>query len=413
MAYTADGFIPATIDPRPLQDVGAITFLGTEVATKHPVVKTWLVPPASTVDYDKAVIGKGPYLPLRNLALDNAYPILQGYKNHAGIGYQANIADPLGYGYLGIFAAYTPSADLPDDQKAHLGITGNYLGWRGGLWWNRSDFYDLFGPTKRSLKGFAAKLGYTKWLVWDEPKTLNITYDLAYYDGLDTLPGAQNVATTFTRLTTAEAAIHSSDVQQSIGAVDAEKGASWEGVLTANFVNGQTIAQVRGNFDFGWQLPIPHSSIWLRSAAGAASGDRNNVVANFYFGSFGNNYVDARAVQRYREYDSLPGFGIDEVSGLSFVREMVEWNAPPVYFESIGTPDFHLAWLRPAVFATALWTDPTHSTLRKSYENVGAQADLRFSVLHWYDMTLSVGFAAGFRDAKRAGTEWMVSLKIM
>jgi hypothetical protein len=23
------------------------------------------------------------------------------------------------------------------------------------------------------------------------------------------------------------------------------------------------------------------------------------------------------------------------------------------------------------------------------------------------------GFAAGFRDAKRAGTEWMVSLKIM
>ena len=86
-----------------------------------------------------------------------------------------------------------------------MGITGNYLGWRGGLWWNRSDFYDLFGPTKRSLKGFAAKLGYTKWLVWDEPKTLNITYDLAYYDGIDTLPGAQNVATSFTRLTTAEA----------------------------------------------------------------------------------------------------------------------------------------------------------------------------------------------------------------
>jgi len=44
---------------------------------------------------------------------------------------------------------------------------------------------------------------------------------------------------------------------------------------------------------------------------------------------------------------------------------------------------------------------------------VGAQADLQFSVLHWYDMTLSVGFAAGFRGSQRAGTEWMVSLKIM
>ena len=35
-----------------------------------------------------------------------------------------------------------------------------YLGWHGDFSWNRSDFYDLFGPTKRSRKGFAAQLGY-------------------------------------------------------------------------------------------------------------------------------------------------------------------------------------------------------------------------------------------------------------
>jgi hypothetical protein len=91
----------------------------------------------------------------------------------------------------------------------------------------------------------------------------------------------------------------------------------------------------------------------------------------------------------------------------------VEWNIPPVIFESVGTPGFYLAWLRPAVFATALWTDPENSSRRKRYADVGAQADLQFSVLHWYDMTLSVGFAAGFRGSQRAGTEWMVSLKIM
>jgi len=34
-------------------------------------------------------------------------------------------------------------------------------------------------------------------------------------------------------------------------------------------------------------------------------------------------------------------------------------------------------------------------------------------MLHRYDMTLSVGFAAGFEGSRRAGSEWMISLKIM
>ena len=38
-----------------------------------------------------------------------------------------------------------------------------------------------------------------------------------------------------------------------------------------------------------------------------------------------------------------------------------------------------VAWLRPAVFASALWTDVEDSALRKDYANVGTQLDLRFS----------------------------------
>jgi hypothetical protein len=87
------------------------------------------------------------------------------------------------------------------------------------------------------------------------------------------------------------------------------------------------------------------------AAPPGAHGNRNNTLANFYFGGFGNNYVDSGPVQRYRQYYSLPGFEIDQVSGLHFVREMMEWNLPPVVFESIGMPSLHLAWLRPAIFA--------------------------------------------------------------
>jgi hypothetical protein len=411
--YTADGFVPATIAASPIEDVSAITFLGAEVAAKYPVVTTWQVPPPSTVDEEKLITGKGPWIPLRDLSLANAYPVLQGYKSFAGIGYHANIEDSLGLAKFGVTAAYTPTDSLGGSQHAHVEMTGEYLGWRALLSYNRSDFYDLFGPTKKSRKGYAAKVGYDDLLIYDEPRRFEVRYDLAYFDKIDTLPNAQNVETTFTRLVTGQVGLHFTDVRRSLGAVDDEKGLAWSLVAKGSQASGQVTPQIYGTLDVGFALPIPNSSVWLRSAAGGANGNRNNTLANFYFGGFGNNIVDSGPVQRYREYYSLPGFEIDEVSGLNFVRQLVEWNLPPIVFESAGTPGFHLTWLRPAIFATGLWTDVANSSRRQNFANLGTQTDLKFSVLHWYDMTLSMGYAVGFQSGKRAGTEWMISLKIM
>jgi hypothetical protein len=410
--YTGEGFAPAIIEPRPIEDVSAIKFLGAELAAKYPVVTTWQVPPPSTVDEEKLITGRGPYNPLRNMALENGFPVLQGYKNEVGVGYHLNFEDPIRFASFGITAAYTPSHNLPPDERGHLDMTGHYLGWRSALSWNRSDFYDLFGPTKRSRKGYAAKLGYDALLIYDEPRKLTLSSDFEYYDKIDTLPTAQNIETTFTQLTTGKVGLHYTDKQRSLGAVDDEKGLGWDVALDINHESGQSTGQLRLNLDLGFDLPIPHSSIWLRSAAGAGNGESNNPVANFYFGGFGNNYVDDGNVKRYRDYQSFPGFQIDQISALSFVREMVEWDAPPVVFESIGTPSLYLNWLRPAVFVAGLWADPGRAT-SKNYGSVGAQADLRISVLHWYDMTLSVGCALGYQGSQRAGHEWMISLKIM
>jgi hypothetical protein len=413
LAYTGSGFVPAIIEPKPLQDVSAITFLGTLVVEKHPVVKSWQVPPPRTVDDEKIVTRKGPYVPLRNLGLANAYPVLQGYKNSAGIGYHANVEDPLQYAHIGITAAYTPDSDLAGSERGHVSIDARYRYWRAALSWNRSDFYDLFGPTKRSRKGYAAKLGYDWLLIWDEPRRFEAIFDVAWYDKIDTLPGAQNVETSFTRLLTAEAALRYSDVRRSIGAVDDEKGLAWSIVYTGNQTLGEHTPQLRGTFDFGVPLPFPNASVWSRTAAGIADDAHNPTLANFYFGGFGNNYVDDKSIKRYHEYQSLPGFEIDEVSGFKFVKELVELNLPPIVFESVGTPGFYVNWLRSSVFAAGLWTEPTSASKRRDYASVGAQADLRFSVLHWYGMTLSVGYAVGFESGRRAGSEWMVSLKIM
>jgi hypothetical protein len=249
-------------------------------------------------------------------------------------------------------------------------------------------------------------------VIYDAPRRLDVNFDIAWYDQIDTLPNAQNVSTNFTRLLTTEVGAHYTDVRRSLGSVDDDKGLTWALVYNGNHVNGQLTPQLRGGIDFGIPL-FAYSSLWLRSAAGIANGDRNSTVANFYFGGFGNNYVDDKAVKRYRNYDSLPGFDIDQVSALNFVREMAEWNLPPYVFESVGTPSLYLQWLRPSVFAAGLWSDPRNASTRKAYGSAGGQVDLYFSVLHRYDMTLSVGYAVGFEGSRRAGSEWMISLKIM
>ena len=160
-------------------------------------------------------------------ALDNAYPVLQGYKDSVGIGYHFNFDDPLEFANLGITAAYTPGDDLPGDQRGHVDINGRYLGWRGELSWNRSDFYDLFGPTKRSRKGYAAKVGYDWLLIYDEPRKLDAQVRLRVLRPDRHAADAQNVDTNFTRLTTGEVGLYYTDVRRSLGAVDDEKGLAW------------------------------------------------------------------------------------------------------------------------------------------------------------------------------------------
>ncbi|HLX31021.1 MAG TPA: hypothetical protein VKV24_21295 [Casimicrobiaceae bacterium] len=413
LTYTGEGFVPAMIEPHVVKDISAITFLGNQVVEKYPIVKTWQIPPARNVDYEKLVEQKGPYVPLRNMGLDSGYPVLQGYKNAIGAGYRLNFSDSLDIADFGMTAAYTPTGHLGGNERLHFDMGGEYLGWRASLAWNRSDFYDLFGPTKRSRKGLAMKVGYDDLLIYDPPRSLTLSYDIEYYDKIDTLPSAQNVGTPFTQLLIGKVGLLYTDLRRSQGAVDDEKGLKWDAVVWANHVTDETPVQLHGTFDYGFALPIAHSSIWLRTAGGISSGRRDNPVANFYLGSFGNNYVDKGPEKRYRDYDSMPGFGIDEISGQSYVRQMIEWNLPPVVFESVGTPGMYLNWLRPAVFSSALVTDPGNSTFQKHYANVGTQIDLRFHVLHLYDMTLSVGYAVGFTGSRRSGDEVMVSLKIL
>ena len=411
--YTGEGFAPSVIRPEPLEDLSAITFLGAEIAKKHPVVRDWVVPAPSASDPEPVVTRQGKYQPLREFGYGDGYPIIEGYRDSVALGWHLRFSDPAQFRSLDIDGSYSLDDQLPSGEKPHFSVRYKTFNWTLEYWHNDADFYDLFGPTKRSRKGDAFITKYDKSLIYDDPRKLDLEVGAAWFTGLDTLPGNQNVPFDFEDILSAKIELDYTDTRRSQASVDHEKGFRWNLVASGDHAEGDTVPKLRGGFDFGFALPLGNSSVWLYSAAGTASGDRENPLASFYFGGFGNNYVDDGEVKRYREYYSFPGFEIDELAGQDFAKSVLELNLPPLRFEEVGKPGFFLGWLRPAVFAGVLSTDFSNGNRRRTVYNAGAQVDLSFTIVHRLPMTLSFGYAAGFEDGRKLDDEWMISLKIL
>ena len=420
--YTGQGFVPAIIDPRPLEDVSAISFLGTEVVRKYPELKDWQVGSPADIPLDEMITHEGEYSGMGNLGLESIYPIIEGYKDEVALGVNATFTDPLMLDRIDFSASHSINSSLPSDEDFHATLEWQHVAttqtplsgtWTMALRHNPANFYDLFGPTKRSLKGQSASVTYEKTLVFDKPREMDLTLDLSHYTNLDRLPRYQNIDVTFDELTTFIANLSYSHIRKSLGAVDDEKGFKWRVITGAEHVNSDTIPKFFGNFDFGFALPWQHSSIWFRNSAGFAIGEADDEFANFFFGGFGNNWVDSGEIKRYRREYAMPGFELNEIFGRNFYRSMLEWNLPPVRFQNVGGSRFYLSWARPALFATTLFTNYDNSAIRRNVSSVGTQIDFRFTILSRLDMTLSLGYAVGFGDDVDSADEFMFSLKIL
>jgi len=413
--YSGTGLVPKRIDPAPQEDVAAITFLGNEIVKKHPVVTEWGVGSPAKIDLDALNPVKGEYHPGKEMRLTSRYPMIEGYRSTVALGFSMLWEDPMRYNSIKADLSYSvdPGDKISSSEKFHADIEYMTSFWRYRYWHNHADFYDLFGPTQRARKGNAYIVGYKYPLLFDGAQRLDIDLGLSYYTGLDTLPGNQNVGTQFTNLLSAVGELRYGYAEKSLGAIDHEKGYGWNLTGSLDYASDEVVPQVRAGFDFGLPLPIKHSSLWLYSSAGISGGNRDNSLANWYFGAYGNNYVDEREVRRYRDYNSFPGFEIDELSAQNFVKTVLEWNLPPLRFANIGKPSFFLNAARPAVFASAMVADLGDSEYRENYFNLGTQVDFIFTIAHRRPLIFSVGYAQGFVGSNKYDTEWMLSLKIL
>jgi len=421
--YTGEGFVPAMLHVKPLHDVSAITFLGAELVQKYPVLKTWRVPPPSSVNLDTLQEYQGDYRPAGQIRLANVYPIYENYKGRGSVGLRLDFSDPVMLHSADVAVTYTPDSNLPDDQLFH--VKGDYKHGRftAGGWYNNADFYDLFGPTKRSRKGYGGNLGYSRTLIRDDPRQLDLEAGLSGYSGLEKLPDAQNinVAPGFDISTSMDVSLSYRNLRSSIGAADKEKGWLAQGYanLTAvRFDRGSDLVwrgfpQLGGKLDVGTPFVARNSSVWLRNMAGWSPGDRDEPFANFYHGKFGNNYVDHRDPKRFRDYGSFPGVDINEIAGTNYAKSMVEVILPPVRFSRLGAMRLFAQWASLSVFSSALVTNIDSNADRRKLANVGAQLDLRLQFLVNQNLTLSGGWARAFEKHETHDEEWMLSLKIL
>ena len=410
--YSGEGFVPAWIQPRPLDDVGAITFLGERLIAEHPVLKDWMVGSPARVPLDTMPQQKGVYKLAGGLRRESFYPILQGYKDVAAVGMRFNFSDPLQLNRVSTTLSYSPAGDLPASERVHLKAEYQRYDWRGRFDWNGADFYDLFGPTKTSRKGYLVGVGRKTTLIFDEPRRLDLDIDGRYTAGLDTLPEYQNVHVNIDRLLSVEARLSYTDIRNSLGNVDDETGYRWMVGAEGQYAEG-TFPRFFGTYDRGTPLPAGHSSLWFRGAAGFSPRRVEEPLANFFFGAFGNNWVDHRDEKRYRNLESFPGAELNEIAGRNFLKGFVELNLPPWRFRHAGVPSFHATWARPAVFVGGLATNVDAPDLRRVAGTVGAQLDFRFGLLSALDMTVSTGVAVAFQSDAQTKRQVMFSVKIL
>jgi hypothetical protein len=409
--YSGRGLQPVRFQPQVEQDLGNVEFLGTRVIQSHPELKEWGVGSPAKIPLDELITGRGKYSAAQQRKFAATYPIVEGYKGAISPGWYFHWEDPLQFNQLSASLSVSPFDHMRLKDRFHARVELKTLNWDVKYLHNGADFYDLFGPVERSFRGDSVVAAFNKTIIYDPPRQLDLIASGAVYTGLERLPNAQNIASP-KNIESIEIGAKYHNYRTALGGVDREKGFAWRALADLDYAQGNAFPKLYGGVDYGVPLPLDNSSVWVYAHAGTASGTRSSPLSAFYFGSFGNNYVDDRPVKRYREMESFPGFSIDEIAARRFAKLTGEVNLPPIRFAEIGTPAFFLSYIRPAIFVGGLEIEaPDRSTHR--YADVGAQLDLSFTVALRLPMVFSVGAAGGWRDGHYRKTEWLASLKIL
>jgi len=449
--YTSNGFAPVYIYNEKNIIASGIEFLGNKTIEKHPELEDWAteVPNIQNFNDEDLKAKKGIYYPKKEIKLINAYPTIIGYKNKVGVGYKFKFQDPLGMKSLDLSLSYTPNkwqnnfddaqSDIEKDEQLHASFnysTAKLSGFLAGKYdfygfYNQADFYDLFGPTKRSRKGINIGFNHSRSLIYDNPRNLDLNIGASAYYGLNQSPEFQQINFSNQDFNTnlfynTFAAFSYRDLKGSVGAVDAEKGIKSSLSLANTITKGRFFPRIYGTIDLGFQLPVDHTSFWIRNAFGNSFSKKVNPFTRFGFASFGNNYIDNASSKMYRQSFSFAGLSYNSGKSIiakRFFKSTLELILPPIRYRKLGFFNLFATYSHATIFAGGLFTtnydtavvenQVSNAEYSENFRNIGFQVDTKLVMFSHLSSTFSFGWARAFEigNDNKSYDEWMISLK--
>ena len=414
LKFHRNGMQPGIIPMKVITDANAIVYLGNLASERNPEVIEYSLPPASKINIDSLTIKEAPYVPIKNMSLSSAYPDITGFKETIAVGYRMNWRDRIGLSNLMVFVGTSPWSNYADKQKIHGAIKWDYWQWSFNATYNSTDFYDLFGPTKRSRAGYSLGVGYKKNFSIQTPFKWFYGFDITHYGDLEVLPQFQNIATPVKNFQSISGEIGVSKLRRTLGAVVDEKGYSWTLTAYSYMAKGSLYPSLVSEQNFGWLVPgLRNTSFWIRNSVGQSFGKRGSSFSTFYFGGFRNNYVDWQQPEQYRKILAFPGVNIDALSAHNFIKTMGELDLMPIRLRSVGATWLYPTYIKSSLFSTYLLINPDDDPTRRNVFNGGAQVDLEMVLFSYLKTTWSVGYARKFENKGFPQEEWMFSLKLL
>jgi hypothetical protein len=412
LRFYRDGMKPGRIPIKVLNKANAIHFLGLDVVGGNPEVVEWSLPPPPPIDTSD--YKEEPYRPLSEMFLANAWPDIAGYKNTIVAGYRLLWRDPLSLSQVNLFLAGSPWGPYEDKQKLHAHLDWQYWNWKFNANWNKADFYDLFGPTKRSRAGYSLGVAYEKTYSLKDPLRYSYNFGIYHYGDLEVLPQYQNIETPIRDFQAATAGFALSKTRRTLGSVEDEKGYKWSLSGTSYYADDSFYPSIMSSQELGFLIPLlRNTNFWIRNTLGQSFGDKESAMSYFYLGGFRNNYVDWRAPRQYRTSLAFPGEDIDGIAAYNFIKTMGELNLKPIRTRNVGTTWLYPTFIYSSIFGTHLFTDPDQSQLSRHIFNLGFQTDIEVVIFSYMKTTWSAGYAWIFEQDKNPGGQWFLSLKLL
>ncbi|MDD3273596.1 MAG: hypothetical protein PHV46_06055, partial [Bacteroidales bacterium] len=414
LEYRREGMVPGIIRAEKIENANSAEYLGNMVYERHPLVEEWSLPPASKAAGADSSFVESEYKPIKEMKLANAYPDIAGFKETIAVGYRFKWADPVGLSTFDLFAGISPWSSYDFWQKIHLSAKWKYLGWELQANLNPVNFYDLFGPTRRSRAGYSIGVEYSRAFNLRKPFKREYKLGLFTYGMMEVLPFYQNIETPIKNMQSAYATYGLSKLRTTLGGVGDETGYSWNASTTTYLANGKLYPSLVSNQEAGILLPwIRNTSFWIRNSIGQSFGDRSSGLSQFYFGGFRNNYIDWQPAEQYRNVLAFAGAEIDQIPAHNYIKTMAELNLIPVRLRGVGTTWLYPTYIKPSLFATHLATDPLKKELSRNLFNTGAQVDIQLVMFSYFKTTWSIGYARMMERGVASKGQFMLSLKLL